>query len=647
MIDYRVMRSTIPSVCAPENLRRRRDIRLIVDLWACGLAGLCLPATASATEFRVTPYLQNPAPTAMTILWLAESNSTATLSYSAPGGPTTLVHSAGVLATNLDYHTTEVARSNGNRPLPWLHQQRLTNLTAWTRYAYAVTQGSSTYANSFRTAPATEVPIRFAMYADSETEPESTVHVGWDNPAGGSRTYLLSQTTGYASNTAAIKARAPDFLIIAGDLVEAAGEQRDWDEFWRHNAGAFNDLAGGIPILAALGNHEYYPGTRGNGTAQGYNQPASEQSVGKFLTYFDNPPNGVGTPPQQERFYRVDYGPVTIIVLDTCNGNDAATPQDTSSRLFASTGCHAPDFNPGTVQYQWVEQQLADAQQRSRFTFVAFHHMPYSAGVHGSAVTGDNQLGSPAKVLTTVMHQYGVDAVFCGHDEMTERSVVNGNEIRPDGGTNTYDLHFFDYGVAGDGLRGPDARVSNPQQAFLAHTDAPEVWSGGVLQSGGKHYGHLEIDVTTNALGVWTATLSPVQMFPRMTAGGALINVERRLYDDVVTLTAHVTPEDTTTSTTTTSSSTTASSSTTSSSTTSSSTTTAPAPTRIEVVVDAEDGYQLTAVDLEPGRTVTVQHSASLTPPHWQIGTQFVVTATATNWGHQDPGSNGYYRILQ
>ncbi len=519
--------------------------------------GLAIPALAS--DFRVTPYLQYPAPEAMTIRWLAETGADGVLEWWHPDGPTNRIDSTGVLATTLDYHATELTRSNGNRPLPWLHHQRLGGLQPATRYHYRVTQGNTVYAHRFRTAPLAAAPLRLIVYADSETEPESTgARVQWDNPSGGgSRLYLIDQTTGYASNTAAIKAREPDLLLIAGDLVEAAGEQRDWDEFWRHNAGSYNDLAGGVPILPALGNHEYYPGSRGDGTSGGYNQPASEQSVAKYLTYFDLPNNSAADPAHRGRYYRLDYGPVTLLVLDTCNGNDAVQLEDTSGRLYTATGCKAPDFNPGTSQFQWFTNQLAEAQTRSLFTFVMFHHMPYSAGVHGDPSTGDNQLGSPVKVLTPAMLKYGVDAVFCGHDEMLERSVVRGDEWLPGGGATPYDLHFYDYGVAGDGLRGP--RIANPQQAFLAHTDAPEVWSGGVLQSGGKHYGHLEINIATNTAGEWTAELSPVQMFPIM-SGGALVRVERRLYDDTIVLTANaeVTTTSTTTTTTTTSTTTTA-----------------------------------------------------------------------------------------
>lgn len=630
-------------------------------------------ARATAADFRVTPYLQNPATNAMTIMWLAETSTVGQLVFWTGDGPTTTVASAGTSASTLDYCTAEKSLSGGNRSIPYLHQERVNNLSPSRTYRYRVTQGATTYSNQFRTAPASYAPVRFAMYADSETEPESTAPTPeWTNPANGiNRKYLLSQTAGYASNTAAIKARAPDFLIIAGDLVEAAGEQRDWDEFWRHNAGALNDLAGQIPILPALGNHEYHPGLRGNN----YSQPHSEQSVSKYLTYFDLPPNGAGTVDQQERYYRIDYGPVSVIVLDTCNGNDAAAAQDTSLRLWTSTGCKAPDYNIGSTQYQWLVQQLADAQTRSLFTFVAFHHAPYSSGVHGNANTGDNQLGSPIQVLTPTFLQYGVDAVLSGHDEMVEHSILSGQETLPGGAQIPHAVHFYDYGVGGDGLRGPNSSSPNPQRTFLAHTGSPEVWSGNTLTSGGKHYGHLEINVTTNTTGEWIATLSPFYEFPIM-SGTNFLSTESRLYSDETVLTPNLiatssdsssssssssttsssssTTSDSTTSDTTSSSSTSSSSSSSSSSTsttmdtttTTSSTTTA-SPTRMGAVTLEPESIGLEALDMVVGSTVTVLYSDSLLDGDWRTGAQFMATTPSTNWAVPVSGSNRFYRVRQ
>ena len=67
-----------------------------------------------------------------------------------------------------------------------------------------------------------------------------------------------------------------------------------------------------------------------------------------------------------------------------------------------------------------------------------------------------------------------------------------------------------------------------------------EVWDGNVLLSGGKHYGHLEIDVIMNAAGQWDVTLTPAYAFPILspTDPGVILGWERRTYDDVVRFTA-------------------------------------------------------------------------------------------------------------
>jgi len=93
---------------------------------------------------------------------------------------------------------------------------------------------------------------------------------------------------------------------------------------------------------------------------------------------------------------------------------------------------------------------------------------------------------------------------------------------------------------SGDGLRGPQADLTNPFQTFLAHTDAPEAWLGDVLVSGGKHYGHLEIDVTLAASGMWDVSITPAYAFPLLSATnpGEILSWERRTYDDSVTFVA-------------------------------------------------------------------------------------------------------------
>lgn len=499
-----------------------------------GAVLLWLPSTESG--FVVSPYLQNPAPNAMTIIWLTRNDTPGNLIVKRPDG--SQVHastSIPVLAKELSYHATEIEKLPGGKDpgLPYLHRIRVNRLHPGTMYHYTLTQEGKTFSRQFRTAPSASSSIRFVVYGDSETEPESTSKkTTWPMPFdAGKRLYVVDQTEGYRQNINVMKSRKPDFIAIVGDLVETGGEQRDWDEFWRHNAGGINDIASTTPIFPAVGNHENYSGPGG-----GYSADAARRALDKYQTYFETPGNNTGISMFEDRFYRIDYGPITLITIDTSDGLPHQSGLDTNFSLLGEKGGgEAPNFNRGSTQYKWLESELFDAQKKSRFTFVQFHHVPYSVGPHGfpagSAKGQDTQSGQPLRGFSSLFEKYGVDAVFCGHDEMYEHSIVNG-------------IHYYDVGIGGDGLRKPSSGKdgstrlpsANTHQVFLAHLDAPEAWNGKQLVSGGKHYGHLEVNVASNKDGAWKAELTPVYVFPKMNTDGDVVGWERRIYDDVVVL---------------------------------------------------------------------------------------------------------------
>jgi 3',5'-cyclic AMP phosphodiesterase CpdA len=504
-------------------------------------------ALMAQADFRVLPYLQNPAPNAISIVWFSNANLPGLLTYAKSNESETTRTSTPVLADALAYSPWESDTFfSGQAPAPpYRHQLRLTGLETGTTYHYSVEQGASRFSASFKTAPAADRPIRFIVYADSETEPESTGQpVQWSDPTGQDpdRVYLLDQTLGYANNLAVINARNPDFIVIAGDLVESGGEQRDWDEFWRHNTHSDEtlSLAGRVPLLAAPGNHEYYEGP----FLDEYNQPGSERAINKFRTYFDFPANGSPDPDQEKRYYRLDYGPITLIALDVANDSPHRSDRDTNFYLLGENdpgGGHAPSFHPGSRQYAWLEEQLRDAQIRSRFTFVTFHHAPYSVGPHGwspgEEAGFDDQSGVPVRTLTPLFMRYGVDAIFAGHDEMWERSELTGQEIGADSVARDHTIHFYDVGIGGDGLRGSQEGLMNSYQKFLVHNDVPEIWDGNRLVDGGKHYGHLEVEVTPLSADSWQAKLTPIYVFPVFDASGTTyLGYERRVYPDSVIL---------------------------------------------------------------------------------------------------------------
>jgi len=517
----------------------RRLEAYLVNKPAIGQLGRC--------GFRVTPYLQNPAKDAVTLSWLSNDTGAGRLkvwkSDTGVSDPAVVVESHGVLAEALAYHPYENCMNEdcAGLPLPYLHRLRLTGLESGSLYRYEVRQGGRQAGGSFSTMADKDQAIRFIVYGDSETEPESTgKHAFWpsDEESGHLRTYLVDQSTGYAQNLKIIRSRKPGFVAIAGDLVESGGEQRDWDEFWKHNA----ELAATSFILPALGNHDYFagPGILGN-----YKVENSENAVRKYQTYFDFPDNGSDNETHANRYYAIRYGPISLIVLDTNDGQPHRSDQDTNWKLRGhNDGGSAPDWHPGSEQHSWLKNELKRAQETSRFTFVMFHPAPYTVGVHGQVpgeAPGEDILSSvPLQALTPLFLSYGVDAVFSGHDEMYEHSVVPGLETLHDGTSRDHEIHFIDIGIGGDGLRGPLKTVLNPHQVFLAHTDAPEIYaSDGVLRDGGKHYGHMEVNVGKNSDGQWQAQFDAVYVFPLLDSNRHVLGFERRLYDDSFTLTTN------------------------------------------------------------------------------------------------------------
>ncbi len=499
-----------------------------------------------ASDYRIYPYLQNPTQSAISILWFTESAKAGILTYQKSGSKeiTKLASSFDEIAA-LTYSDWEAKQFfKGNPPAtPFRQRVRIEGLEPATVYQYTVIQAGELFSSAFKTAPAGYSPIRVIVYGDDETEPESTgTNVDWQLPISPAivqptRKYLIDQTQGYKNNLEVIKSRNPDLIIIAGDLVQTGGEQRDWDEFWQQNNNPTLKLASAVPIMPTFGNHEYYAGPNVDRS----DQSGSEIGVQKYLNYFELPANHDPIKEHEERYYSFNYGPATFIMLDVSNNSPEDSSSDTSFYLNNSLNSFSPGFAPHTRQYQWLEETLKDAQKRSLFTFIAFHHSPYSSGPHGRPAGNqdgatDKQSGVPVRALTPLFMRYGVDAVLSGHDEMWERSEVSGEKVLLSGKKESHTIQFYDVGIGGDGLRKPRADVENPFQKFIASEDAPEIWEKGELVSGGRHYGHLELDINLNPSNHWQATLKPIYILPVKDANDQYTNYLRKSYDDQITI---------------------------------------------------------------------------------------------------------------
>lgn len=568
--------------------------------------------SAPKPGFRVYPYLQKPAADQMSLNFFSELGSPATVTLSQNGAVIKQETVIGELQPHLGYTEAEANEEiKGLEKGSWLRSNNnfkysvtFKDLKPGTTYTYSVVLDGIEAKNSFTTAPSRDNwdKIRVIAFSDTETEPAGRPKVSgareWERtrtfaegslerPGEGSAwfekfgsdkrngilepRYPLTQDEAMKYNMAEIEKQRPDLFMVTGDLAQGSGYQPGWDEYFSYVAGEHGTLAGSVPMLTAIGNWETFApkngGYKNDGVAWG-----AAKGRKAYQTYIDT--FGSDTPEHQDSYYRVDHGPVTVITLDSTNGepdenydtekakaipgNDKeliaagglgtdTNTQYTKEQIVAGGATDQPSFNPGSAQWIWAEKQLADAREKGQIIIVQFHHTPYSSGVHGTAtasITPDDQPGTPLRVYTPMFEKYGVTAVISGHDEMFERSWVDENSD----GTG---FHNFDVGVAADGLRG-DYMVKkgetyepadfNTYREWMAQSDSPELWvddANGVrqLKDGGKHYGHLQMDFEqvkcANPDVAAKLTTTPVYLFPVLDSNYELVRVERRVYNDV------------------------------------------------------------------------------------------------------------------
>lgn len=559
----------------------------------------------SNSEFRVKPYLQVYGNGDYQITFWSTGTSTAEFVLFDKDQNI-------VLTENLDgeevseIYYTQVEKNeniNGLTKGSWLYPDQtykfkivLANLSRGEAYFYQVKLGNETFNSGFRTAPDKNnwSSIRFIALSDSETEPmgrvtrrawypasitsrPSSFFQPWKAKFGTTHdqgfeisNYALTEKEGYEYNLKTVNSRQPNFILMPGDLVQGSGYQPAWDEFWRHNAGEYDQGLSTYPIIPALGNWENYGAKNGG---YGFNERGEflpKLGRERFHAYFETPSED-SLQKHRQSYYRVDYGPITVLTLDSSNGTPDQKRSDfpseqrlknqeltalgtdtqenyTLSQYEASGGNDLSGFGPGSPQYEWLEANLKDAKDAGQLIFVQFHHIPYSSGEHGVPINHElatGQGGIPMRILHPKFEEYGVIAVFAGHDELFERSFVD-EDLDGQG------VMYYDVGVAGDGMRGEKRNyLKNPLELlnynsykkWTADQNEAEEWDEGfanpVLIDGGKHYGHLEVNLTKvseNGKEYAKIDFSPVYIFPVLDQNYNLQSVERRVYDDEISL---------------------------------------------------------------------------------------------------------------
>ena len=245
------------------------------------------------------------------------------------------------------------------------HSATLTGLDAATTYVYRVGDGESwSEWTEFTTASATSEPFSFIMQGDAQNDIKSYV----------SRTFR-----------AATEARPYAKVVMhAGDLIDTDNSDAEWGE-WFGAAGFAN---GSMNVVAAAGNHEYYPG------------PKLSANWAAQFEYPANGPDSTSTVKQlySENVYYSDYQGVRFIAL---NSN---FPGDTAAM---------------TAQTEWLEKVLKD--NPNQWTVVTFHHPVFS-------VTSGRDNAALRNAWLPLFEKYDVDIVLNGHDHAYGRGNVMANE---------------------------------------------------------------------------------------------------------------------------------------------------------------------------------------------------------------------------
>jgi hypothetical protein len=181
---------------------------------------------------------------------------------------------------------------------------------------------------------------------------------------------------------------SPGLIMHAGDVVSKGMILETWFEFFEY----WEEPLGTIPWLVVYGNHE------------------QDAYLNKFFKF---PENGSSDPDNFGHWYSMNYNNVHIIALDVYR-----------------------NYMPGSEQYNWLINDLQNIPGHIDHKLIIFHEPPFSSGKHGPNLL-------VREILVPVFEEYDIDLVFCGHEHLYERSIVNDITYLTTGGAGSplYNVH--------------------------------------------------------------------------------------------------------------------------------------------------------------------------------------------------------------
>ena len=311
------------------------------------------------------PYLQMPAPHAMSIRW-----------HSKQSYPGQVFYGENINALN-KFSTEKQATKE--------HEIRLSKLKPATKYYYrisradkAIYQGRDYY---FVTSPqpGQSRPVRLWITGDQGNANQIQADVrnamlDWvkQHPLAGKKTYQ------------------PDLWITLGDNAYRSGTN---DQFQKGFFEPYRNILINTPVWPGYGNHD--------------------DRRWAFFDIFTLPTKAEsgGVPSATEHYYSFDYANVHVVMLDSQASNldrDGDMARWLEKDLF--TASRAANIEKGPQK--WL--------------LVISHHPPYTKGSHDSDSERDSRgrMVELRENIVPILEKYGADILFSGHSHMYERSEL-------------------------------------------------------------------------------------------------------------------------------------------------------------------------------------------------------------------------------
>ena len=280
-----------------------------------------------AIEFVAGPYLQAPTETSMTVMWMTDVKSTASVEYGSGDSLDKKAFDAadGQIAANTRMHSVTIKGLTPGES--YKYRVVSTEIIKYEPYkvTYGETAGSETF--SFTTLDATKADCSFVVFND--------VH---DNVKTFKGCVDISNEGAY------------EMVFLNGDIInDPMSEGQIVDRLLKPAAETF---ASNIPYLYARGNHE----TRG--------------AYSRNLKDYFATPGG-------EYYYAFKHGPVYVVVIDS--------GEDKEDTHWAYSGLN--DFDGyRDIQTEWLKGVVAREEFKKAKYRVAITHIPLfgSGDAHGT-----------------------------------------------------------------------------------------------------------------------------------------------------------------------------------------------------------------------------------------------------------------------